>query len=226
MSEARNGVNPAFARIEALTLAARPLIVCDVDEVVLQFIAPLERLMNDAGMEFIDHRYRLTGNIRHVETGDLASRDEVRALLHGFFEDHGRLQTPVPGAADALNQLSERAQVVMLTNMPARFLTTREEVLARNGISFPVIVNDGPKGPAVSALAERVQAPLVFLDDSPSNLTSVRDTVEEAHIIQFIADPRFFALADPVEGARLISNDWTVTRRYIETVIQKEARSD
>ncbi|MEI2384158.1 hypothetical protein [Breoghania sp. JC706] len=219
MSEARNGVNPAFAQIDALSLGNRPLIVCDVDEVVLQFIAPLEGLMNEAGMEFIDHRYRLTGNIRHIETGELASMDEVRALLYGFFEAHGQRQSPVPGAADALNRLAERAQVVLLTNMPARFQSQREEVLARYGIPYPVVVNEGPKGPAVSALTARVEAPLVFLDDSPSNLTSVHAAVERAHIIQFIADPRFFALADPVEGAAFTSNDWTATRGFIETVI-------
>ncbi|MDJ0929888.1 hypothetical protein [Breoghania sp.] len=41
-----------------------------------------------------------------------------------------------------------------------------------------------------------------------ANLTSVRNAVLGVHIIQFIADPRFFAGADPVEGATLFTNDW------------------
>lgn len=219
MSEARAGVNPAFAQIEELALNGDPLVICDVDEVVLQFIAPLENLMNSAGFEFIDHRYRLTGNIRRIATGKLASTDEVRALLHGFFESHDRLQGEVPGAAQALARLARRAQIVMLTNMPAQFRAHRQKVLADYGMPYPVVVNEGPKGPAVSAFARRVKAPIVFLDDSPSNLTSVRNAVSEAHIIQFIADPRFFANADPVEGAALLSNDWNATRAHIEAVI-------
>lgn len=219
MSDDGEGVNPAFSQIAALKLDNAPLIVCDVDEVVLQFIAPLEGLMRRAGFEFIDHRYRLTGNIRRIEGGELASIDEVRALLHGFFEDHGRLQQPVPGAAEALAALAARAQIVMLTNMPARFQRDREEVLASYGVPYPVVVNEGPKGPAVSRLAARFDAPLIFLDDSPSNLTSVRAAVDGAHIIQFIADARFFAGADPVEGAALTTNDWNETRSFIEDVL-------
>ncbi|WP_321339909.1 hypothetical protein [Breoghania sp.] len=225
MPDATTGLNPAFAQIDSLQLNGDPLIICDVDEVVLHFIEPLEQRMARFGMEFIDSRYRLTGNIRHALTQELASYEEVRELLHGFFEDPDLFQPPVPGASEALAELSGDAQVIMLTNMPARFQKDRERVLAGNGVPYPVIVNEGPKGPAVSLLAERIEGPIFFLDDSPSNLVSVRDAVNHAHLIQFIADPRFFATAEIVEGAGLTSNSWDETHRFIRNVLADHAGS-
>ncbi|WP_321337682.1 hypothetical protein [Breoghania sp.] len=221
MSDATTGLNPAFAQIDSLQLNGGPLIICDVDEVVLHFIEPLEKRMARLGMEFVDTRYRLTGNIRHAATQDLASYEEVYDLLHGFFDDPDLHQEPVPGASRALAELSRTAQVIMLTNMPARFQKDRERVLASNGVPYPVIVNEGAKGPAVSRLAERIDGPIIFLDDSPSNLVSVRDAVNHAHIIQFIADPRFFATAEIVDGAKLTSNCWDETHRFIQGILSE-----
>lgn len=219
MAEAEPHTMDIFEQIAALELTSEPLVICDVDEVALHFIAPLETYFARNGFELIEPRFKLTGNIRARDGGAMASQDEVRALIHGFFAEETENQQPVAHAADTLAALSARAQVIMLTNMPERFRSSREKTLRRHAIPYPVLTNIGPKGPAVAKLVEARGAPVFFLDDSASNVTSVRDHVESVHLIRFIADERFFALAEPIEGLHLLSNCWQDTRRYIEGVL-------
>lgn len=208
-----------FEQIEALELNKAPLVICDVDEVTLAFIGPLEAYFESCGYELIEPRFKLTGNIRSRKDGTMTSHEDVRSLIHGFFEAEVENQVPVPHVAKTLEALTVHAQVIMLTNMPERFRAAREKTLKRHQIPYPVLTNIGPKGAAVAKLNERVDGPVFFLDDSEINIASVRDHVETAHLIRFIADERFFALADPVEGAHFMSNCWQDTRRYIEGVL-------
>lgn len=206
------------AQIAATPFGGRPLVICDVDEVVLSFIAPLERHLDLLGYDLLARSYSLAGNIIHRQSNTpLAGRD-VHALLHSFFAEATATQTPVPGAADALAALSLEADVVLLTNMPAPYRADRIAALARFGIDHPVITNEGPKGAAARELAERSAGPVVFLDDSPANITSVRDAVDGVRLIHFVADPRFLALAEPIDGVDLRTGDWREARRFVETV--------
>ncbi|PLX36830.1 MAG: hypothetical protein C0606_13580 [Hyphomicrobiales bacterium] len=207
------------AQIDAFTTSGRPLIVCDVDEVVLHFIAPLERHLDAYGYDLIARSYSLAGNVIHRESGAALPGPEVHALLHGFFAERIHEQPPVDGAAEALDALSADADIVMLTNMPGEYREERAAVLTRHGIPFPVITNTGTKGAAVAALAERSDGPVIFLDDSPANLRSVRDTAGDTRLVQFIADPRFLALAGDIDGIDLLTGVWSEAHRFIDTLL-------
>ncbi|MBB4301510.1 hypothetical protein GGD81_000527 [Rhodobium orientis] len=207
---------PETARqIEELDLKDGPLILCDVDEVALHFIAPFERHLLAHGFELVARSYGLNGNIVRQEDREPASREEVRELLLGFFDAETGNQQPVAGVAEALGELSQAAEVVMLTNIPERHRQLRSETLARHGMPYPVITNTGPKGPAARLLAERADGAVVFLDDSPSNIRSVGAFVDGASLVQFIADRRFFDLAGPIDGLSLKANDWPAARNFI-----------
>ncbi len=143
--------------------------------------------------------------------------DIVRRMILEFFEAHAGNQRLVPGAADALRSLSQLADIVLLTNLPGSAnKPVRQALLASHGISYPLITNRGPKGGAVAALAAGRRQPVVFIDDSPSNLRSVRASLADAVLIQFIADKRFLDKAEPLDGLHLKTNDWSRTRAYIE----------
>ena len=225
MAEPTTADPHALAQIAELPRANRPLIICDVDEVVLHFIPHLEIFMGEQGYRFTDQRYRLTGNIV-ANDGKPASKDAVRALLTGFFDAHTASQRPVDGAARALAALSNRADIVLLTNLPGRHnKPVRERLLADHGIRFPLVTNSGPKGGAVSALAAGRRKPVVFIDDSPTNLRSVQSSYSRATLIQFIADERFLAAADPIEGIHLKTNDWHHACTYLEGLLEREGRN-
>lgn len=204
-----------IAQINELSLNGDPLVLCDVDEVALHFIGPLEQHLADNGFRLRNHTYKLTGNVVTIDGQEEASREDVWSLILSFFEANTATQRPVEGVAAALGEIAERAQVIMLTNIPGHFRQTRIERLGNLGMPFPVVTNTGPKGPTVRLLSDMTGGAVFFLDDAPSNIRSVRDHVPDAELIHFIADKRFFDRSETIEGTHLKSNDWRDVSRYI-----------
>lgn len=195
-------------QIAAVPLTGRPLLLCDVDEVVLEFMIPLERHMADEGYSFRYDSYALTGNIRLSGSGALASPEEVKGLITGFFAQHTKSQPAVPHAADQLNRLSDLVDIVMLTNMPSEFHAQRQDCLQNHGMPYPIVTNRGPKGPAVHAFGQRTNQPILFIDDSPSNLTSVQSMVPDVGLAHFIAHRTLLEVAPDIDGILIKTGDW------------------
>jgi len=209
-----------LAQIQALPVSSRPLIICDVDEVVLHLIAHLEDYLTARDMRFLKHEYRLTGNIGRRTDEQPLGQEGVRRLLLEFFDDISHRQDMVPGADAALNTLSEAWDIVLLTNLPGGHnKPAREKLLSGMGISFPVLTNSGPKGGAVAALAAGRPAPVVFIDDSPTNHSSVHASLPSARQIQFIADARFLASAQQADHIDLLTGNWQETAAYIGDIL-------
>ena len=51
------------AEHDELILTERPLIVCDIDEVVLEFVTPFQAFLMDNGHELRATSFRLNGNV-------------------------------------------------------------------------------------------------------------------------------------------------------------------
>ena len=209
-----------LTQIQNLPRSDRPLIICDVDEVILHMILHLEDYLHARDLMFLNHEYRLTGNIGDRKDGTLVSADEVRKHLLTFFEEICHRQEMVPGANSALTHLAKEWDIVLLTNLPGmQNKPIREKLLAEMGIPFPVVVNSGPKGGAVAALAAGRATPVVFIDDSPGNHTSVQATYPAAVQIQFIADQRFLETASQTSHIDLLTGDWEETARFISAIL-------
>lgn len=204
-------------QLDALALeAGRPLVITDADEVLFLFLQGFEAYLEDNGYYLDLSSFALVGNIRKADTEEMAPVEEAKSLLDGFFRDRTETMTPVPGAAEALEALSARVQIVVLSNLPDSSRTARERALALAGMPYPIVANIGLKGPAVHHMAERVQAPVFFLDDIPHNHTSVAQTAPDVQRIQFIADPRLARLIGPAEHCHHRVDDWTEVRLLIE----------
>ena len=201
------------------TALQRPLLICDVDEVVLHFIQPFEAWLEGQGLRFLSHRYKLAGNIAGAD-GSALDQGRVGPLLQDFFDASVERQVPVDGAADALARLSAHADIVFLTNLPGAWNeAARGRTLARAGMDYPLVTNSGPKGTAAARLAAGRRAPVVFIDDSPLNLRSVAASLAGCTLIQFIADARFLANADDIDGVALKTDDWSLAEAYISQVV-------
>lgn len=205
-----------LAQIQALPVSSRPLIICDVDEVVLHLTTHLEDYLHERELLFLKHEYRLTGNIGRRSDRQPLGADDVRRHLLTFFDEVSHRQDMVPGADLALNALAETWDIVLLTNLPGGHnKPTREKLLGGMGIPFPVLTNSGPKGGAVAALAAGRPAPVVFIDDSPTNHVSVNASLPSALQIQFIADPRFRSTMMAADHIDLLTGDWQETATFI-----------
>lgn len=209
-----------LAQIRALPASDRPLIICDVDEVILHLIAPLEEYLAANGLRFLDHTYRFTGNIAPLGADTPVAADQVRHHLLAFFDAYSHRQSMVANANAALEELSVDWEIVLLTNLPgAHNKPVRETLLGGMGIPYPVLTNSGPKGGAVAALAGGRQHPVVFIDDSPTNHRSVQASLPTSVQIQFIADPRFLNSIDPEPHIDLLTGDWGETSRFIKAIL-------
>jgi hypothetical protein len=208
-------------QIANLSLSGRPLIVADVDEVVTEFVRPLEKYLERRGFRLDVVSYGLTGNIKHAGTERAANKEVVSALLQAFFDAEIHSQPLVIGAAESLDRLAAHADIVLLTNAPDRHREARRFSLAKQGVQYPLLMNDGPKGPAMKQLAARTSGLVFFLDDSPTNLHSVANALPNAHILHFVADPRFLALAPDIPGTHVKTGKWIDAEAYITGVLER-----
>jgi hypothetical protein len=198
----------------------RPLIISDADEVLLQFIAGLERFL-DRHACYIDFAsFRIHGNVKHRTSGDTVADETVTGLLKTFFESEtGKLEA-VPGAATALAGLSQHAQIVILSNLPETSRAARIENLLGHGIDFPVIAGKGPKGEIVKRLIENFPQPVVFIDDLPPHIASVANETPHVHRLHFIADTRLARLLPKAPEAHARIDTWPEAAAWITSVIK------
>ncbi|RUY74815.1 hypothetical protein EN964_37100, partial [Mesorhizobium sp. M7A.F.Ca.CA.001.10.2.1] len=111
--------DPETARqIEELAADDRPLLVLDVDDVVLEFIRPFPNFLKARGYGLTLASFRLTGNIAETASGRLIEQPEVTALLADFFDAQADWQNITDGASEALAGLGDRAEIILLTAMP------------------------------------------------------------------------------------------------------------
>lgn len=211
-----------LTQIRALPRSGKPLVVCDVDEVILHLVQPIERHLNAQGFGFIEHKYKFHGNIAPLGSQTPLADEEVTRQLHTFFDRESHRQPPVEGAAEGLARITGTHEVVLLTNLPgAHNKPVRERLLADLGIHYPVLTNSGPKGGAVAALAAGRPAPVVFIDDSARNHASVKASLPSAVLIRFIADQRFRRSVEPEAHIDLLTGDWHETADFVASILER-----
>ena len=210
------------AAIDAITPRGAALVVVDVDEVVLRFVAPLAEFLAESGHRLRAASFALTGTVTRAGSDQPIAAEAVKRLIDAFFAARVATQEPHAGAVAALARLAELGDVVLLTNVPFVHAEARARRLAEIGIRAPMIANDGPKGPALARLAGRAAAaraghgaPVYFIDDGPTNLVSAREAVAGARLVHFVGDPQWFALAPDVPGTWLKARDWDVVAERI-----------
>lgn len=198
---------------------AKPLLICDVDEVVLHLVDPFVQVLQERGYVLKDHSFRLTGNVFDAKTGREATQEEVWAGLTQLFEEQDRRQHIVDGVVSNLNALAKSIDIVFLTNMPHEFRELRRSHLANQGLDFPLVTNTRSKVPAIQTLQAHCLHQVGFIDDTPKNLEQVRDRADGVHLFHFMANPRFRELAGAIDGITFSSGDWDHARQQIETTL-------
>lgn len=200
----------------AVVEASRPLIVCDADGVLVEFMTAFEAYLESRERYFDWTSFRLVGNVRRRADDEPIEADEIRTILDDFYGEKVEDLEPLPGAAAALRALSGRARIVVLSNIPTHAREGRARCLRRHGMDYPVITNAGGKGPAVRRLSARTDAPTVFIDDIPRNHTSVARAADRVVRIHFVADRRLAELFGPSEDSHHRAADWTEARAIVE----------
>ncbi len=195
-------------------LPERPLLIVDADEVVLRFAEGFDRFLRARAL-FLDlTSYRLHGNVKRLDDRTPALDVEVTALLEEFRAELDSLEA-VEHAVEALAELRRVMNVVVLSNVNELQAPPRVRNLAAHGFDFPLVVNAGPKGPAVKALASRAASPAFFVDDIPQHLASAAEVAPDVYRIHLVGDERLKPLLPPSAHAHLRAQDWREARDFI-----------
>jgi FMN phosphatase YigB (HAD superfamily) len=175
----------------AIVTGSRPLIVCDCDEVLLHMVSHFrDWLFEEEGVRFSMDSGDF-GKSMFWQDRDLpVEQADIWRLLNKFFDTEMGRQYPIEGAVQAVAALSDRADVVILTNLLDHRRDRRARQLAEHGIGAEVFTNQGPKGPAIRALADRFQpSRTIFIDDLPQHHRSARETLPGITTLHLCGEP-------------------------------------
>jgi hypothetical protein len=204
------------AQLAELQIAAhQPLLICDVDEVIVHFTRDLETYLEAQELKLHASSLALTGNIRRIVDDAPISTEAVANLIDQFFADRTLHMEPIQDAAEALHAIAQKATVIMLTNLPHFARSDRLANLASHGLEFPVITNSGPKGPAILDLASRTTKPVVFVDDSAGFIQSAYDHAPHIHLVHFLQDERFAVHTPHFDFVSLRTDAWSKALPHI-----------
>ncbi|MET0576405.1 MAG: hypothetical protein ABWZ83_11170 [Mesorhizobium sp.] len=201
--------DPETARqIAELAADDRPLLVLDVDDVVLEFIRPFPRFLEERGFSLTFNSFRLTGNIAEHSSGRLIEQPEVTALLDEFFGSQADWQSITDGACEALAMFGDRVEIVLLTAMPHKHRATRRAHLDALGLSYPLLTTEMAKGPSLARLRGKTHRPIAFVDDQPRNLISAGEAIDDVHLFHLMADNSLREFLPPVPDRIVVVQDW------------------
>jgi hypothetical protein len=203
----------------------RPLIVSDCDGVLLDFADPFTAYLADEhGLTLSLTSFALSGNIRHAD-GTLVEAKAFPALLDGFFQTHMPTQTPIAGAVAALATLAQHCDIVVLTNIADRHAAVRTSELARLGMPYRVIGNQGPKGEPIRALIDQFHPSMaVFIDDLPPHHSSAKAVVPAVHRIHMVAEAPLRHLIPHAADADARIDHWPEALAHIQSILNGAPR--
>ena len=190
---------------------SRPLLITDCDEVLLHMISHFSDWLEEArGCRFLLEAPGFANAIRDAATGEPVPADQVWPLLDAFFETEMHRQSVVPGAIEALQQIGEVADIVILTNIGDEHHAGRVGQLEALEIRHRVLCNRGGKGRPVAELMETMRPNgAVFVDDLAIHHDSVAEHAPDVWRLHMIAEPRVAAHMPPARSAHARIDRWS-----------------
>jgi len=196
---------------------SRPLLITDCDEVLLHMVGPFGVWLDeDHQIHFKPNGAQFDESMRYKATGEIVPQEKMWPLLDGFFETEMHRQTLIPHAREALAELAEHADIVVLTNLTDNFNAARVEQLKALDIHHRVITNQGGKGRPVKALLDEYKpSTAIFVDDLAHHHKSVAEHAPEVFRIHMIGEANLAPHVAPAEHAHARIDDWSQARNWI-----------
>ena len=186
----------------------KPLIVCDADEVIFDFMYSFEKYLHAKNLYFNWKSYALEGNILN-DKNEALNKKQITDIIHDFFMCETESMDLVEGAVKSLQKLAVQYNIIILSNIPFKFYEKRKVALKKYGMNFPFFANTGPKGKAVKYLSDIHKGQTWFIDDSPYQIKSVKLEEENISTILFIGNSKLEALIkNKKKYCDYFSNKW------------------
>jgi hypothetical protein len=190
-------------------MSGRPLLVTDCDEVILHMVSHFADWVGEAHDLSFDLSAPGFRDALRGADGRPVDAERVWPLLDGFFASEMHRQNVVPGAVEALAEISAFADIVILTNIGDEYEAGRVEQLERFDIRHRVLCNRGGKGRPVLELIEATgPSAAVFIDDLAVHHESVANHAPQVWRLHMIAEPRLAAHTPPAPHAHARIDAW------------------
>lgn len=185
----------------------KPLIICDADEVIFDFMTTFEKYLITNGLSFSWKSYALEGNILDKKNKPI-DKDFIKNIINDFFKTHTYTMNLIKDAKDSLKKLKEIYNIIILSNIPFEFYDQRAQALKKHDINFSFYANQGPKGKAIKQISKQLTNKLWFIDDSPYQISSVKSQEKSIKTILFISNIKLKKLINHKKCWDYFSNKW------------------
>ena len=201
------------------SLSDRPLLVCDIDEVVLEFLTPFQNFLLAQDKQLRPNSFALHGNIFDLNTESAVENQKVSSLIEDFFADQLNWQNLLPDVDQVLEALSEEMDIIFLTAMPPHHFEKRKKLLEGFDLSYPLIATEEAKGPILKTVNSRNDDKVFFIDDMIYNHHSVAEHAPDTHHISIMANQEFKAIAPKLDDYIYDAESWPDVQSHIQSKI-------
>ena len=112
----------------------KPLLVCDADEVIFDFMTSFESFLNNQNLFFSWNSYALEGNILDKNKKEI-HKDFIKEIINDFFKVNTITMNLMNGAKKSIKKLSSRFNIIVLSNIPYDFYNDRLKALKKNNLN-------------------------------------------------------------------------------------------
>jgi hypothetical protein len=166
-------------------------------------------LSDDHDIEFRLEDASFGNALKRRSCGSTLEAAEVWPLLDGFFAREMHRQNPVEGAAAALAQLADIADIVILTNIGPDHAPARRDQLESAGMPYRVIGSRGGKGEPLAQLVDELSPSVVaFVDDLATHHRSVATHAPDVWRLHMVAEPAIAGKIPASDHAHARIDDW------------------
>lgn len=185
----------------------KPLLVCDADEVIFDFMTSFESYLNDQNLFFSWKSYALEGNILDKNKKEI-HKDFIKEIINDFFKANTGTMNLMNGAKKSLKKLSNTYNIIVLSNIPFDFYDDRLKALKKNNLDFSFYANKGPKGKVLKEIAQEFKNNIWFIDDSPLQIKSVQLAEKKIKTILYVGNSKLEKLIQYNKYWDYFSNKW------------------
>ena len=185
-----------------------PLMIFDADEVLVHFAEPFATYIKKHNHRLHLTGYRLDNAIKKADTDEVADPDTAKDLVWGFINEETKSQPAAKGAPQALKKLQAYAQIIILSNVPHSVHDDRVANLKSLNMDYPLISNEGMKGPAVKEILKNHKAQSFFIDDNPYQVESVYKDNQQTVCVHFSVCDLVKPYMPKAVGASIEATSW------------------
>jgi len=192
-----------------------PLLICDADEVIFNFMDSFDKFLNSKDMYFSYNTFKLNGNIINKSNNQAISNNKIPTLISNFFKNNTLDMPLIKNAKEVLSELSKKLNVIILSNIPQSSAVDRIKCLKKNNMHYIFLSNEGPKNTKCLELEKLTNKKVFFIDDLPNQISSVSNSCKNIITIHFLQNKKLIKIIPEVKNCDYKVNNWISIKNII-----------